>query len=54
MSLNLSFNIHNKLIIVLYISILNFKLTQYEYNSSTYTYIKESMYSIIYTLQIYG
>ena len=31
-SLNLSFNIHIKFIIELYISILNFKLTDYEYN----------------------
>ena len=31
-SLNLSFNIHKKLIIELYIFILNFKLTEYEYN----------------------
>ena len=31
-SLNLSFNIHNKLIIIMNISILNFKLTEYEYN----------------------
>ena len=27
---NLSFNIHSKLIIILYIYILNFKLTDYE------------------------
>ena len=31
-SLNLSFNIHNKLIIELYMSILNLQLTEYEYN----------------------
>ena len=45
-SLNISFNIHITFIIELYISILNFKLTDYAYT-------KEALYSIIDAVEIH-